>query len=105
APGGAEQREELALINGQGQVVNGGEVAELLGDVLEDDIGLRRRVGPRREAPANAAKRFHLEVPRPDPALEGTMPAFDADIAGSAVYWPVTTLVHSRVTTRWVRVS
>ena len=57
---GAEQREELALVDDQRQVVDGDEIAELLGDVLKRDIRLRRGIGPRREAPANAAKRFHV---------------------------------------------
>src|SRR5690606_31619028 len=59
----AEQREELALVDRQRQIVDGGEVAEPLGDVLEGDIGACRRIVPRREASADAAERFHAGSP------------------------------------------
>ena len=53
-----EQREELALVDVERQVVDGGEVAEPLGDVLEaHDIGALRRIVPRREAHCGAADR------------------------------------------------
>ena len=35
AAGGTEQREELALVDDQRQIVDGDEVAEPLGDVVE----------------------------------------------------------------------
>ena len=49
AAGRAEQREEFAFVDGQRQIVDGGEIAELLGDVLEGDEGLRGGIGPGRE--------------------------------------------------------
>ena len=53
AAGRPEEREELALVDDQRQVVDGDEVAEALGDVAELDEGLRRRIVPRRELPPN----------------------------------------------------
>src|SRR5690606_35886652 len=58
-----EQREELALVDVERQVVDGGEIAEPLGDVAERDEGPRLRIVPGREAPADAAERFHAGFP------------------------------------------
>src|SRR5690606_16855222 len=70
-----QQREELALVNIQREVIHRGEITEFLGDVLEGDVRPRLRVVPGREAFANAAKRFHVEGSRPDLALVKTTPA------------------------------
>ena len=43
---GAEQREELALVDVEADIVDRVDVAELLGDVLDPDEGLRARVLP-----------------------------------------------------------
>ena len=56
AAGGAEQRVELALVDGERLVVDGDEAAEPLGDGAELDEGLRRRVIPRLEFSAHRAE-------------------------------------------------
>src|SRR5262249_17191156 len=48
-----EQREELALVDGERQVIDGGEIAKALADAAEFNEGLRRRIIPRRELPPN----------------------------------------------------
>ena len=47
AAGRAEQTENLAALNPKGNVVDGKEIAKSLADVLELDVGLRRRVSGR----------------------------------------------------------
>jgi hypothetical protein len=56
AAGGAEQGEELAVIDIQRQIVDGGEIAEALGDVLDRNKRLGGRIGPRRKRTANIAE-------------------------------------------------
>ena len=46
AAGTAEQGEQFALLDGEGDVVDGGEAAELLGHALDAEEGLRRRPRP-----------------------------------------------------------
>ena len=53
---GAEKCKEFALVDGEGKIVDSGEIAEPLGHVLEYYVGLRAGIGPRRETPANAAQ-------------------------------------------------
>ena len=64
AAGGAEQRVELALVDGERLVVDGDEVAEPLGDAAELDERLRRRVVPRLEFPPHCAEDVLCQVPR-----------------------------------------
>src|SRR5690606_26945692 len=65
AAGSAEKREEFLLVDRQREIVDGGKVAEALGDVLEGDEGRRGWVVPGGELPPDAAERFH----------EGSLPA------------------------------
>ena len=43
---GAQQREEFALLDVERDVVDGDEIAELLGDVVEPISGLAAAIGP-----------------------------------------------------------
>ena len=103
AAGRAEQREELALVDRQRQIVDGGEVAEPLGDVLEGDVGLGVGSFHGAKCPADAAKRFHdvSVLSRASPLPESEAPAVEPPGLGSG-HWPVTILVQARVTRRCV---
>ena len=89
---GAEEGEELALVDDEREVVDGDEIAEALGDVAELDEGLRRGVVPRREFPPDRTKSLRRHRYRLRPAV-------------GAHYWPAFTLVHIRVSTRCERGS
>ena len=56
AAGSAEKREKLALKNIEREVVDRREVAENLGDILERDVRLGRRIVPWRERAADVAQ-------------------------------------------------
>ena len=56
AAGCAEQGEEFALVDVERQIIDGGEVAENLGDVLDGDIGLGGGVVPWRKGAADIAQ-------------------------------------------------
>src|SRR5690606_4378254 len=56
---GAKEGEELAFVDVEREIVDGGEVAEALGHIRKADIGTRRRVGPGREIAADIAGRSH----------------------------------------------
>src|SRR3546814_619815 len=116
APGGPEQGEELALVDVEGDVVDRDEVAELLR--YADDLHVRLLVGivPRRPALARrraaaaggAAQRSgftHRMLPRlacrwRPLARKQTAPLSFRRRGRAPDYWPLFTLVQSRVTTR-----
>ena len=50
-----EQAEKLALENGEAEIVDGGDAAETLGDMIEADQGDGGRIAPGREGPADGA--------------------------------------------------
>ena len=104
-PDGAEQREELALVDDQRQIVDGGEVAEPLGDVVERDdraspSGSFHGAKFRRMLPSDFMSASVACVDLR--ARKKTTPASGSAGAFQLAYWPVTILVQMRVTTRCV---
>src|SRR5690606_30005483 len=63
AAGRAEQREEFPMVDVEGEIVDGGEVAEPLRDVAERYERFCVRIRPRREGATDIAERFHCLSP------------------------------------------